>query len=308
MDNAFKGIFITYHRTVTVDYFRGLGLSRENLNTPTAKHPLMLGLEHGFRVVDTHMEIEPDERRRPRAIGDPEQVEREMQQAGVVRSLAFPAERNGSYLKANNAVARIAVDRPFIALARVNGVRDPGTGTGSRIRNAARSRSSEHTSPADIEQYAYEDRFVGFMLNPAADGLPDSEVLEQLEASGLPVLTYGGRGFPPESIERTLLEYDFPLVIAHFGGYPLDERLMNRTIELLGRYENCFVDTSFVGLRDPIEQAVMEHPDRVVFGSGAPAIHPNVAIMEILTLDVPEDAMRKVFSNNISRVFDELAP
>ncbi|WP_436935055.1 amidohydrolase family protein [Halovenus marina] len=268
----------------------------------------MLGLEHGFRVVDTHMEIEPDERRRPRAIGDPEQVEREMQQAGVVRSLAFPAERNGSYLKANNAVARIAVDRPFIALARVNGVRDPGTGTGSRIRNAARSRSSEHTSPADIEQYAYEDRFVGFMLNPAADGLPDSEVLEQLEASGLPVLTYGGRGFPPESIERTLLEYDFPLVIAHFGGYPLDERLMNRTIELLGRYENCFVDTSFVGLRDPIEQAVMEHPDRVVFGSGAPAIHPNVAIMEILTLDVPEDAMRKVFSNNISRVFDELAP
>jgi predicted TIM-barrel fold metal-dependent hydrolase len=50
----------------------------------------------------------------------------------------------------------------------------------------------------------------------------------------------------------------------------------------------------------------MEHPDRVLFGSGAPASHPNVAIMEILTLDVPEDAMRKVFTNNPERVIDEL--
>jgi predicted TIM-barrel fold metal-dependent hydrolase len=30
--------------------------------------------------------------------------------------------------------------------------------------------------------------------------------------------------------------------------------------------------------------------------------------MEILTLDVPEDAMRKVFSKNAARVLSELAP
>jgi predicted TIM-barrel fold metal-dependent hydrolase len=52
----------------------------------------------------------------------------------------------------------------------------------------------------------------------------------------------------------------------------------------------------------------MEHPDRVLFGSGAPSAHPNVAIMEILTLDVPEDAMRKAFSKNPARVVEELAP
>ena len=52
----------------------------------------------------------------------------------------------------------------------------------------------------------------------------------------------------------------------------------------------------------------MEHPDRLVFGSNTPAIHPNVAIMEILTLDVPEDAMRKLFSKNAARVVTELAP
>jgi len=57
-----------------------------------------------------------------------------------------------------------------------------------------------------------------------------------------------------------------------------------------------------------LERAIIEHPDRVLFGSGAPSAHPNVAVMEILTLDVPEDAMKKVFSKNPVRVVEELAP
>jgi len=268
----------------------------------------MLELEHGFRIVDVHAELEPDQTRRPRGIGDPEQLDREMKQAGVVRSIAFPGQRDGGYLKANNAVARMSVDRPFVTVARINGVRDPGTGASARLRNVTRSRSDTHTTPADIEQYAYEDRFSGFMIDPAKDGLPDEEILTELENVELPVITYGGRGFSPATIEDTLLEYDFPLIIAHMGGYPLDTSLVSQTIELLDCYETCFVDTSFVRLRDLLERAVMEHPDRVLFGSGAPAAHPNIAVMEILTLDIPEDAMRKVFSNNASRVFEELSP
>jgi hypothetical protein len=267
----------------------------------------MLELEHGFRVLDTHVELEPDADRRPRDAGDPEQVEREMHQAGVVRALVFPAEREGSYLKANNAVARLSVGRSFVALARINGARDPGSGAGSRLKNLAASRQDHHTSPEDVEQYAYDDRFAGFKLHPAADGLPDAAVLEELENVGLPVLTHGGLGFHPEAIEETLLEYDFPLVISHFGGYPLQAEMMQAGIDLLERHDDCYLDTSFVRFRHPLERAVMEHPDRVLFGSGAPDNHPNVAIMEILTLDVPEDAMRKVFTNNPERVIDELS-
>jgi predicted TIM-barrel fold metal-dependent hydrolase len=268
----------------------------------------MLELEHGFRVVDTHLELEPDESKRRRAISDPEQVERELHQAGIVRALVFPGERDRSYLKANNAVARESVGRPFVAIARINGARDPGDGLGSRLRNVTRSRDEHHTSPEDVEQYAYDDRFAGFKLHPAADGLPDEDVLSELEARSLPVLTYGGRGFPPSAIADALLDYDFPLVISHFGGQPLADELMYEAIDLLDGTDECYLDTSFVRKRDPLERAVMEHPDRVLFGSGAPAAHPNVGIMEILTLDVPEDAMRKVFSNNASRVVEELAP
>jgi len=268
----------------------------------------MLELEHGFRVLDAHVELEPDETRRPRDAGDPEQVEREMHQAGVVRAVVFPAARDGSYLKVNNAVARLSVGRSFLALARINGARDAGSGAGSRLKNLAASRGDHHTSPDDVEQYAYDDRFVGFKLHPAIDGLPDAAVLEELENVGLPVLTHGGQGFPPDAIAETLLTYDFPLVVSHFGGYPLQADMMQAGIDLLDSHDACYLDTSFVRLRDPLERAVMEHPDRVLFGSGAPANHPNVAIMEILTLDVPEDAMRKVFTNNPERVIPELSP
>ena len=269
----------------------------------------MLELEHGFRVVDVHARLEPDESRRQReGLGDPERLEREMHQAGVVRAVVFPSTRSGSYLKANNAVARMSVGRPFVPVARLNGARDPADGPGARLRNLTASRGDYHTSPADVEQYAYDDRFAGFKLHPARDGLPDAEVLAELEDAGLPAVVHGGVGFPSETVRETLLGYDFPVVLAHFGGYPLDRELMKRSIDMLDSAAQLYLDTSFVRFRDPLERAVMEHPDRVLFGSGAPAAHPNVAVMEALTLDVPEDAMRRVFSKNPARVFDALAP
>ena len=268
----------------------------------------MLELEHGFRVVDAHIELEPDEQRRAGSVGDPEEIERELHQAGVVRGLVFPAGREGEYLKANNAVARMSVGRPFVPFARVNGPRDPGSGASSRLRNIASSRSEEHTSPEDVEQFAYDDRFSGFRLHPAVDGLPGRDVLAEMESAGLPVVTYGGRGFGPQAVANQLLEFDFPLVVSHFGGYPLDEAMAERTVDLLDEHDDLYLETSAVHTRDPVERAIMEHPDRVLFGSGAPTVHPNVSVMEVLTLDVPEDAMRKVFSKNAGRVVEDLAP
>jgi len=269
----------------------------------------MLELEHEFRVVDTHVRLEPDESRRPDSQrGDPETIEREMHQAGVVRSVVFPDYREGSYLKVNNAVARMSVDREFVAVARINGARDPGAGTGARLRNLRTSREEHHTSPEDVEQYAYDDRFVGFKLNPPVDGLPDTEVLEQLTDVGLPVLVHSGEQFPPGAVQEHLVGHGFPVVVEHFGGHPMRRELMERAIDLLEGTDACYLDTSYVRFRDPLERAIMEHPDRVLFGSGAPSNHPTVGVMEILTLDVPEDSMRRVFSKNPSRVIEELAP
>ena len=272
----------------------------------------MLELNHGFRVVDVHTRLDPDgtdiANGRTPAI-DAEELEREMHQAGVVRTVVFPSPHPGeSYVRANNAVARQCVDRPLVAFARINGPRDPAAGPTARLRNLATSRADWHTTPADIEQYAYDDRFHGFKFDPTIDGLPDGEVLAEMEDVGLPVLVHAGREFTPPTVESALLERSFPVVLAHFGGYPLDRDLMRRAISLLDTYENCYLDTSVVRYRDLLEQAMIEHPDRVLFGSGAPDVHPNVAVMEILTLDVPQDGMRKVFTKNPSRVIEALAP
>jgi hypothetical protein len=269
----------------------------------------MLELEHGFRVVDVHARIEPDAtRRRHNGIGDPERLEREMHQAGIVAAVVSPGDRTGTYLKANNAVARMSVERPLVAFARINGPRDPGDGPGSRLKNLTARRDEHHTAPEDIEQYAYDDRFAGFTLHPRRDGLPDEAVLEELAAVGRPLLVHGGQEFPPSRIEAELLTYDLPVIVGHFGAFPLQRELMHDAIDLLDRHDNCYLDTGLVRFRTPLERAIIEHPDRVLFGTGAPSAHPNVALMEILTLDVPEDAMKKVFSRNPARVIEELGP
>jgi predicted TIM-barrel fold metal-dependent hydrolase len=270
----------------------------------------MLELEHRFRVVDVHATLAPDGATGDGHRGvDPDQLEREMHQAGIVRSLVFPASRDEptDYLTANNGVARRSVERPFVAFARLTGPRDPGTAATSRLRNLAARRREHHTDPETVEQYAYDDRFHGFALDPATDGLPDDDVLDVLEDVDLPVVVHGSSEFPPSDAADALLDRSLTVVLAGFGGYPLQRDLMHDAISLLDRHDDCYLDTSHVWFREPLERALMEHPDRVLFGSGAPDTHPNVAVMQVLTLDVSEDKMRRAFSKNATRVVPALA-
>ncbi|SFR40639.1 hypothetical protein SAMN04487947_1028 [Halogeometricum rufum] len=273
----------------------------------------MLELNHGFRVVDVHARLDPDSEEAVATRGreiSPERLERELHQAGVVRAVVAPGRRpkGEGYLRANNAVARMSVDRPFVAFARIDGPRDPSSRASARLRNLTASRDESHADPEDVEQYAYDDRFHGFTLAPAVDGLPDEETITQLENVGLPVVVHAGDAFTPDDAVETLLGRDFPVVLAGFGGYPLNRDLMNRSIDLLDEYDDLYLDTSFVRFRGVMERALLEHPDRVMFGSGAPESHPNVGVMELLTLDVSEDVMRRAFSKNAARLVPELAP
>jgi predicted TIM-barrel fold metal-dependent hydrolase len=269
----------------------------------------MLELEHRFRVLDVHsrLAVEEETTTRGRTV-TPERLEREMRQAGVVRAVVFPNPQPGEgYLQHNNAVARLSVDRPFIAFARLNGARKPSNGVGGRVKRLVRTREEYHTSPEEVEQYAYDDRFHGFKLDPGRDGLPDDAVLDALEDVDLPVLVHGGKRFSPVQAAETVLDRSFPIILSHFCGHPLDRDLMDEAIDMLETHDNCYLDTTFVRYREPLERALLEHPDRVLFGSGAPASHPNVAIMEILTLDVSEDKLHRAFRKNAERVIEELS-
>ena len=272
----------------------------------------MLELEHGFRVVDVNARFPTGEGtwpRTPRRGVSPDRLEREMHQAGVVRAVVSPQpDSEGDYLQANNNVARQSVDRPFVAFARINGPRRVGSDPADRARNLIARRGDGHTSPADVEQYAYDDRFRGFAIDPAVDGVPDEAVLDRLEDVDLPVYVTAGVDAPPSALTDSILTRSFPVIVGHFGGHPLDRSLMNETIDLLSEYDRWYLDTSFVRYREVLERALLEHPDRVLFGTGTPACHPNVAVMELLTLDVSEDLLRRAFAKNATRVVDSLAP
>ena len=272
----------------------------------------MLELEHGFRVVDVHAQLDPDEQAVATHGRDisPERLQREMHQAGVVRAAVSPGPRprGEGYLRANNAVARLSVERPFVAMARLNGPRDPGVRATSRLRNLAAAPADYHAEPGDVEQYAYDHRFHGFVLDPTRDGLPTEAVLEQIAATDSPVLLYSSPTVPPSAVAETVLHYDFPVVLTSFGGFPLDRDRMDEALALLDSYDDLYLDTSFVRYRDVLERGLLEHPDRVLFGSGVPDTHPDVGVMEVLTLDVPEDLMTRAFTKNPARLFPGLAP
>ena len=271
----------------------------------------MLELEHGFRVVDVRARLDPDAavvETRGRDV-TPERLERELHQAGVIRAVVAPGATppGEGYLRVNNAVARLSVDRPFVAFARVGGPRDVSDRPTARLRNVTATRQDHHADPDDVEQYAYDDRFVGFYLDPARDGLPDEETLDRFDDVGLPAFVHAGTRFPPEAAAATLLDRGFPVVLGSFGGFPLDRELMEASIDLLDDHDDCYLDTSFARFRDVLERGLLEHPDRILFGSGAPRTHPTVSVTEILTLDVSADAMRRVFHKNAGRLLPPLA-
>ncbi len=268
----------------------------------------MLGLEHEFRVVDANVSLDAGDH----AVGGygPEELERETHQAGIVRSVVFPpvgADGPEGYLAANNAVARSCVQRPFVPFARIDGARDPDNGPGARLRNLAARREDHHTSPADVEQYAYGDRFEGFVLDPVADGLPDEAVLEALADVKRPLVVRCGERFPPAAVERHLLGRSLPVLLVHDGAAPLSRGVTKAATDALARSDRLHIVSTCLGRRAVLERVLREHPDRVVFGSGAPAVHPNVSVMAVLTLDVPEDAMRRVFERNPARLVPALA-
>jgi len=79
---------------------------------------------------------------------------------------------------------------------------------------------------------------------------------------------------------------------------------MLSAIDLLDEHGNCYLDTSHVRFRDVLGRAIREHPDRILFGSGTPVTHPSVAVAELLSVDVPEDGVRKAFERNPTRLVD----
>jgi predicted TIM-barrel fold metal-dependent hydrolase len=63
-----------------------------------------------------------------------------------------------------------------------------------------------------------------------------------------------------------------------------------------------YLDTVFVFFGYILEKAINAHPDRVIFGSDAPAAHPAVALASINCLAVSNAHKDMVLGGNIGRL------
>lgn len=99
--------------------------------------------------------------------------------------------------------------------------------------------------------------------------------------------------------ENVLRHYTFPVLLSHFGGYPLDRKRYSLSIDVLDRFPQLYLVTSCVWFAHYLEKAIKQAPHQVLFGSDSPTINPSAARASVLQLAVPEESKTLVLSENL---------
>jgi hypothetical protein len=102
--------------------------------------------------------------------------------------------------------------------------------------------------------------------------------------------------------QEVLPRYAFPMILAHFGGYPADRTRYGRAIALLDRYPYVYLDTSCVVFHHYLATAIARAPDRVLFASDGPAVSPRAARALIEALRCSGKMKRQVLATNALRL------
>lgn len=204
--------------------------------------------------------------------------------AGIDRTVLLAAFHS-DYASANLEVARIvAADRRrFIGFAFVNPTTDRGR-VGSMVRVA-------------VERYGFR----GIKVH-RHDGRLTREVCDAARAWHLPIM-YDVMG-EVSGVELVAGEYpDVAFIIPHLGSFADDWAAQVAFVDKLARLPNVHTDTSGVRRFDVLVEAVQRAgPDKVLFGSDGPWLHPGLELAKITALGLPADEERLVLGGNLLRL------
>jgi len=290
-----------------------------------------------FRVVDAHVHIGRGELRGDPLMSNilPEDILRLMAEARVERSIIFAPHHPGGYREANREIAGYVAAEPsrFTAFGRIRsrpvapkalpvwhrglrktsrtlaalGTELPGAGRVSRwLQPPVRGRAGDDEDEARrcLEVYG----FSGMKIHPAQDGLPSRAVFALLDDQRKPALFHCGLGVDLRAIEETVIKrFRMPIILAHMGGYAAERRMYKAALELARRYPHVYLDTSYVFFQYILEDALATCPDKIVFGSDAPGVHPAVSISCIRLARASDEAKQMVLADNICRILGEIA-
>ncbi|WP_423823480.1 amidohydrolase family protein [Salinisphaera sp. SPP-AMP-43] len=201
-----------------------------------------------------------------------------MAASGIERACIFAPLRADGYRQANQALAATAAqsDRTLLAFARLSSRAIPLTEPAPWLaRRKIRRRLSRR--PPDLADPAELDGFDGVKLLPHMDGVPNRDTLAAIDERRLPLLVHGGDFCGPAWIEKHLIAHTRgPVIIAHLGCFPCAEHHLRDAIAVAARHDHVYLDTSGAWHTEYLRYAVAHIPERIVFGSDAPLMHPWV--------------------------------
>lgn len=205
--------------------------------------------------------------------------------AAGIDAVNLLAAFHSDYAVANEEVGRILAERPgrFFAFAFVHAERDRG-----RVA-ALVGRAVRRYGFCGIKVHRHDARIT-------------REICEVADRLRLPVL-YDLAG---ESASAELLATEFPrvpFVVPHLGSFADDWAAQRVLCDLLPQHPNLFTDTSGVRRFDLLVRAVRQAgPEKVLFGSDGPWLHPGLELEKIRLLGLPPAAERLVLGGNFLRL------
>jgi uncharacterized protein len=209
---------------------------------------------------------------------------RQATRSGITHTVLFPAFHS-DYARANRAVARIVQSNPnrFYGYAFIHAQRDQG-----RVLEMVREAVTRLG-------------FVGLKVH-RHDARISREICEAARAFGLPVL-YDVMG---EITACELLATEYPdvnFIIPHFGSFADDWKAQLAFIDHLEHHANIFTDTSGVRRFDLLERALRRAgPQKILFGSDGPWLHPGVELSKILALELNATDQHLMVAGNFLRL------
>lgn len=209
---------------------------------------------------------------------------------GITRTVLFAAFHS-DYAIANREVAGIVSSDSsrYMGFAFVHPDRDRG-----RVRQLVRTA---------VEQYGFR----GIKVH-RHDGRITREICDAARAYRLPVL-YDVMG---EVSVVHLLAAEYPgvrFIIPHLGSFSDDWRAQAALIPMLAQYPNVLTDTSGIRRFELLQEAAERAgPEKILFGSDGPWLHPGVELEKVYALQLPAEGERLVLGGNLLRLISGVRP
>jgi uncharacterized protein len=205
------------------------------------------------------------------------------QEAGIGHTIVFPVF-NSDYPAANDRLARIVARMP-----------DRLTGFCALHPQRDAPRLDRIIGRA-VEVHGFR----GIKVH-GAESYPSRKTCALAARHGLPVLfdIYGN------TARSEMLASQYPeviFIVPHLGGFSDNWMTFLAVIDQLTRHPNVYADTSGVRYFDALADAARRAPEKLIFGSDGPLLHPGVELAKITQLHLPPAVERRITGGTISAI------